>query len=231
MLFGKAFSGIRLTVLVGSLAAAVVALVVWSGMGRMEALFTRNEALQRSLERLQEESVVAYGWLLDAPVGGTLRFAWLEVPETGAAEGAADFRILELRGREVYLEGLLVKFPGSLVADGRGRAMILWRRAFGSAEAPEAGVPLETPGEIPTRYRDWLEVEVDRGSRERFWNALWDLAHDPERLAAFEISAVYGNALALQPRPGHFYTVKLSATGGLGAETRPMREAPPLLRP
>jgi len=196
----------------------------WSTVRSVEALFEKNEALQRSLARLQEEEVLAYTWLLDAPGTGQLRMVWLEVPAVGT--DSPEFRVLELSGTEFYGEGLVVKFPGRLVADGEGRAMLLWRRAFGSAQAPVTGVELARPGAAPERYRDWLDVEVDQGSRERFWEALWGLAHDPEELSGLGIEAVYGNAVSVRPRPGFFYTIKLSATGGLSMTTRPMREAP-----
>lgn len=218
------FSGFRFTAIVLALALSTLALVFWFSMGRIEALFEKNEALQRSLARLQEEEVVAYCWLLSEPAAGQMMLAWLDVPAEGSAP--AQFRTLSLTGTEFYGEGLIVKFPGTVVADGRGRAMILWRRAFGSAQAPEAGVVLESPGSVPRRYRDWLEVELDRGTRERFWTAIWDLAHNPERLAALEIEAVYGNAVSIRPQLGSFYTVTLSAAGTLSLKARPMNEAP-----
>lgn len=218
------FRGARWSILAVALSLGVVAVVFWSGLGRVEALFRENEALQRSLARLQEEEVVAYCWLLQAPVADRLQLAWLDVPADGSEP--VDFRTLELQGREFYGEGLIVKFPGALVADGEARAMLLWRRAFGSDQAPVEGPVLEEPGRAPKRYRQWLRGELKPASEERFWEALWDLAHDPERLSALGIEAVYGNAVSIQPRPGYFYTIKLSAAGTLSLRAQPMSEAP-----
>jgi hypothetical protein len=227
MKFWNPFSGFRLTATLLAGALATVAVVFWSSMDRVEALFEKNEALQRSLARLQEEEVVAYCWVLGEAPPNQRQLAWLDVPARGGA--SAQFRTLSIEGSELYAEGLIVKFPGALVADGEARSMVLWRRAFGSGQAPEDGIVLEEPGTTPRRYQDWLDVEVDRGTRERFWGVLWDLAHNPERLARLRIEAIYGNAISMQPRRGYFYTIQLSATGALSLQTRPMSEAPAAL--
>ena len=225
----KWLGGLRLATMLVSVALIVVAAVVWDSTRSVEKLLTENRALHEALARLEEESIVAYGWLLAEPAPGERQMAWLEVPALG--EHSARFRSLGLRGREVFFEALVIKVPPSMVADGTGRSLLLWRRAFGSAESADGGWTLSEPGTVPLRYAGLFDGLLPKVEEERFWSAMWDLAHDPEALAAVGIEAIYGNTVSVAPRAGAFYTLSFSATGGLSLATSPMAEAPGFLGP
>lgn len=206
-----------------------VVVFFWDSLRSVEALFRENEELQNALARLRHEEAVAYFWLLDEPAAGRLEVAWLELPAAGGPP--AGFRTLTLRGQETFFDALLVKLPGQLVADGEGRALIIWRRAFGSGQAPESGPVFEIAGSVPERYEGWLEGALDPRDVARFWDAVWDLAHQPGRLERLGIEAVYANAVSVAPRRGWFYTVRLSGTGAVSVQAAPMSEAPAELVP
>ncbi len=225
MIFSRSFRS--LTAVIVALAGVGIAAFFWDSFRSVEALFRESEELQNALARLRQEEVVAYLWLLDQPAPDQLEIAWLELPATGGPP--AQFRTLRLEGKEAFLDALVIKMPGQLVADGDARALIFWRRAFGSAEAPEAGPMLDRIGSVPARYEGWLGNTLDARDTERFWEVLWNLAHEPDRLTNLGIEAVYGNAVSVAPRRGFFYTVRLSGTGGVSLHTAPMTEAPSFL--
>ena len=54
-----------------------------------------------------------------------------------------------------------------------------------------------------------------------FWEAIWDLANDPEALRDHGIKAIYGNAVYKRLRPGLIYVFKISNTGRLYPQTVP----------
>lgn len=212
--------GTRLIALAGAGALAAAAVFFWSGLRSVEALFTENHKLQEALARLQEESVVSYLWLVSRDVteeGPETTFVWME-PSAGDSFSGARVDTFTVSGETVYLDGFLVRFPGKLVADGRARALFLWRRAFGDDQAPNIGVSLDDGRGAPPRYEAIFSGALTPAQSQQFWDSLWNLAHEPRALESLGIEAISGQALAIRPRSNFLYTVRLSATGTLTAQ-------------
>lgn len=212
--------GARLVALGGCAAIAATGWFFWSGLQSVEALFKENDRLQQALSRLQEETVVAYVWLIaraPGPAGTETSFVWME-PSAGEPFSGARVDTFTVTGDTVYLDGFLIRFPGSLVADGRARALFLWRRAFGDDQTPNAGVPLDQGRGAPPRYEALFSGALSSEESQRFWDALWQLAHDPHALSGLGIETISGQALAIRPRPDTLYAIKVSATGTVSAQ-------------
>jgi hypothetical protein len=221
---GFGFGG-KVIALVAALAALVAGGLVWRGMDRFEALFTENTKLKQSLENLLTEDTLGQLYLEEQTTGpsGTVTstISWLETaaPEHERAARLDRFRV---SGRTVYLDGFLIRFPSAMVADGEARALYFWRRAFGNSQTPDSGHLLDDGQGAPARYQPIFGETFSAQRGELFWSALWDLAHDPDKLEQFGIETVFGNALAIEPRPGFLYTIKLSASGALLVEIAPL---------
>jgi len=125
-----------------------------------------------------------------------------------------------IEGDIVYFDVLIVKFGDKMVADGREKALYLWRRVYGETMAPQDGFVIEQAGIEPQRYADLLRV-LPIGQREVFWSGIWDLANDPERLKQYGVKAIYGNVVYSKLRPGLIYVFKISAAGQVYPEIVP----------
>jgi hypothetical protein len=66
---------------------------------------------------------------------------------------------------------------------------------------------------------DKLLLKEDEATR--FWDAIWDLADDPDRLKRHGVEAIYGNAVYTRLKPGLIYIFKISANGRLSPEVVP----------
>lgn len=224
-------AGIRLGARLAGLAVVAALLATaglfWSSLRSVESLFRENDRLQSALTRLQEETVVAYLWLVSRSSqsdGASTTFVWME-PSAGEPFAGARVDTFTVSGEIVYLDGFLVRFPGALVADGKARALFLWRRAFGDDQAPNDGVPLDDGRGAPPRYEALFSGALTAAESQRFWDSLWTLAHEPDSLENLGIDTISGQALAVQPRPNYLYTVRVSATGSVTAGISPLDPA------
>ena len=124
-------------------------------------------------------------------------------------------RELEVEGRRVYLESLVVKFEDDYVEAGdflRGTSVCLLRRAFGENQKPSEGVPLDLDGRRPLVYAGDEEPDP---FYEELWERFWDYANDPELAREAGVRAIHGEAPFMEVRPGRSYRIELRASGGL----------------
>lgn len=207
----------RATVLVAALIAAVGGYFWWAGSKTIHDLVHENLALQRALANVQAEEVVAYLRILppDPADGIAQPHRRVEIAEPVANGEWPAPRTVVLFGDEIYLEAVVVKFDGELVADGRARALLYWRRAFGDAERPADGAQLsgDSP-RAPARYAEAF-AEVPAHLRTRFWERLGEYVHANEANRREGIIAVYGSTVSIPPREGVLYEVVFSAQGQL----------------
>ncbi len=203
--------------------AAVIGGGMFYGARTINELLGENRRLRQAIANLTDEGQIGYAKVVrqepgpDGILHTTLRFI-----ETDRDD--PHVRILEkeytMRGDVIHFDALVVTFPRELVMDGRERSLYLWRRVYGEHQAPAEGFPIEDPGQEPARYRDLL-IALDRSDRRLFWDAVWDLANDPEALSAHGIRAIYGNAVYKSLRPGLVYSFKINNLGQLTVETLP----------
>ena len=68
------------------------------------------------------------------------------------------------------------------------------------------------------RYAD-LSRKLSLEDRKLFWQGIWDLSNDPNKLHELGIRAVNGKVTYKKLQPGLIYVFRITATGDLYAET------------
>ncbi|MEN6386472.1 MAG: hypothetical protein ABFD79_14935 [Phycisphaerales bacterium] len=202
----------------------LVAIGIYKGGTALNDLLTENKTLKKSLSNLTDESKIGYAKVIsqtrDAKgkvLTTTLRF--VETARDNELQKVLE-REYTIEGDIVHFDALIVKFSDKMVMDGRKRSLYLWRRIYGEKMAPEAGFPIEDYGAQPQRY---FEIFKDLPLRQRqvFWSALWDLANNPDQLAEYGITAIYGSVTYSQLRPKLIYIFRITPTGLLYPEVIP----------
>jgi hypothetical protein len=202
--------------------AAYLGRAPYRAVATIHELLAENKNLKQAITNLTGEDQIGYAKVIaqgfrDGELFTTIRFV-----ET--ARGNKLTNILEkeytIAGDVVHFDALIVKFGGKMVMDGRAKALYLWRRVYGERMSPAEGFAIEEPGAEPRRYRDLLEA-LPIEKRHMFWSNIWDLANDTERLAAYDVEAIYGNAIYGKLRKGLIYVFKINSTGQVYPEVVP----------
>ena len=133
-------------------------------------------------------------------------------PEGEPVGGARDIIV---KGKQLYIEGLVIKFDDNFVEGGdllRGSSVAILKRAFSEHQAPSAGTPLDTPRMHPLPGHS---DDVGDPFYEDLWEQFWDYANDPEAAAEKGVRAMHAEAPSIELRAGKTYRVELRASGGL----------------
>ncbi|PIP37208.1 MAG: hypothetical protein COX19_17160 [Desulfobacterales bacterium CG23_combo_of_CG06-09_8_20_14_all_51_8] len=208
----------------------ILFLILMAGLGgalfygskSIHDLFANNKKLQQAIANLTREDQIGYAKVIrQGTVDGRL-YTTLKFVET-----ARDNQLKTVLAREytipgdvVFFDALIVSFPDDAIMAGEKRALYLWRRVYGETMAPADGFPIEMESQAPKRYADFLHA-LSLPDQEMFWEAVWQLADDPDTLKKYGIRAVYGNAVYKKLRPGLIYVFKISANGRVYPETVP----------
>jgi hypothetical protein len=86
--------------------------------------------------------------------------------------------------------------------------------------APESGPAVNAQGMEPARYEQ-LCSKLSLSDRQLFWENIWGLANDPNRLASLGVRAIYGNVVYHRLEPGLIYVFKIDSTGSVYPEIVP----------
>ncbi|MHC4116413.1 MAG: hypothetical protein ACYSWO_02790 [Planctomycetota bacterium] len=194
----------------------------YKAIATIHELLVENKALKQAITNLTDEDQIGYAKVIAQEFRGGELLTTIRFVET--ARGNKLKNILEkeytIAGDVVHFDALIVKFGPKIVMDGRARALYLWRRVYGEKMSPAEGFIIEEPGVEPRRYRDLFEsLPIDK--RHMFWSNIWALANDTEKLAAYDIQAIYGNAVYARLRMGLIYVFKISPTGQVYPEVVP----------
>lgn len=213
---------VKAAVILALIAVGIIAVTGYFGVKTITELLTENKQLKESLARLTEEDQIGYAKVIkQEPKDGGLQTT-LKFVET--ARDDKSNRILEkeyvIEGDVVHFDALIVKFSSQLVADGKERSLYLWRRVYGENMAPSMGYAIEEPGREPIRYKGLLE-KLRLKDQQTFWNAIWELSNDPQKLRQAGVQAIYGTAIYSKLKPGLIYVFKISNSGQVYPETVP----------
>lgn len=197
---------------------AVGAYLVWDYLNREAQLRERIRVLQEVVSRLNAEYRVAQVLVRDQ-----------KLDESGQVVTTVEFRELDrdsrplppvtatLVGSESYFEALVIRFQNEYVEKGdalRGRSVILFRRMYGSATAPDQGVlidPAASDG-VPSVYR----VSAKPGALEAdLWGRFWFYASHPKEAAALGVSVMQVQAVGVRPVPNMIYELRVQNNGGM----------------
>ena len=194
----------------------------YKAVATISDLLTENKNLKQAITTLTDEDQIGYAKVVDQQFKDGQLLTTIKFVET--ARGNKLKTILEkeytIVGDIIYFDALIVKFGNRMVTDGKTRALYLWRRVYGERMSPAEGFPIESPGTEPKRYKDLLEL-LPIEQRQMFWSNIWELANDPEKLAAHDIEAIYGNAVYSKLRRGLIYVFKIYSTGQVYPEVVP----------
>lgn len=200
--------------------AAILGLTFYFSSSSIHSLLTENHELNQAITNLTKEEQIGYATVVSqerdtlGQVSTVLKFV-----QTAASnpKEIVDERIYVIQGNVVHFDALIVKFNDAYVKKGQERALYLWRRIYGEQTPPEQGEAIAVPGSAPERYYA-ITKSLKMNDRAVFWEAVWSLANDPQRLSEYGITAVFGNAIYTKVEPGKVYLFKIGATGQIYPE-------------
>jgi hypothetical protein len=138
-----------------------------------------------------------------------LRFT--ELDPLGGVVGAQ--RVFEIKGDEVYVDTLIIKFEDHFVEEGdplKGKALLLFRRIFTNRVKPDDGYVLDRNGVPPLLYA----AKTTPNSFERdLWARFWEVANSEQLAKQAGVKAMHGQALYGKPVPNMVYTLLMRSTG------------------
>lgn len=130
-------------------------------------------------------------------------------------EPVGEPRQIQVEGKQLYVEGLVIKFDDGFVEGGdllRGSSVAILKRAFSENQAPSEGTLLDTPRMHPLPGQG---DDVGDPFYEDLWERFWDYANDPAAAAEKGVRAMHAEAPSIELREGKTYRVELRASGGL----------------
>ena len=188
----------------------------------IEQLLKENKKLQYAITNLKTERQIGYAKVISQTTTDGKIITKLKFVETERNDMLK--RVLEkeyeIEGDIIYFDALVVKFDDQMVMNGKEKAIYLWRRVYSDKMRPQDGFAIETPGDEPKRYAD-ICSKLNIKDKQLFWKEIWKLADDPQSLADFGITAIYGNAVYRKVKPGLVYVFKINSTGSLYPEVIP----------
>lgn len=138
-----------------------------------------------------------------------LRFT--ELDPQGGVVGAQ--RVLEIKGDEVYVDTLIIKFEDHFVEEAdplRGKALLLFRRIFTNRVKPDDGYVLDRNGVPPDLYAG--RTATTPFERD-LWSKFWNVANSEESAKQAGVKAMHGQALYGRLVPNMVYTLLMRSTG------------------
>ena len=211
-----------LIILAGLAGMAYLGREPYKAVATIQELLAENKTLKQAISNLSGESQIGYAKVIaQKTIDGEL-FTTLKFVETARDDKLKTILEKEftIAGDVIHFDALIVKFGNKMVMDGRTRALYLWRRVYGEQMTPREGFAIEESGTEPQRYSDLFEA-LPIKHRKMFWSNIWDLANDPEKLAEYDIEAIYGNAVYSKLRSGLIYVFKINSTGQVYPEVVP----------
>jgi len=188
----------------------------------LHRLLTENKQLKQAITNLTLEDQIGYAKIISQENRGGKLYTTIKFVETARDNKTRKVYEKEytIEGNIIHFDALIVKFGDTMVADGKEKAMYLWRRIYGENQAPENGFSIEEAGKEPKRYSGLLEM-LPADQRNMFWANIWELANNPDKLKKYDIRAIYGNVVYSKLKNGYIYVFKISSAGQLYPEVIP----------
>ena len=205
-------------------ALLLIAIGVYKTGSAIEDLLTENKKLKQALTNLTDTGKIGYAKVISQMIDGQGKVILTNLKFVETARDNELDKILEknytIEGDIVHFDALIVKFGDRIVMNGQKKSLYLWRRVYGEKMSPAAGFPIEEPNKEPQRYNELLK-ELSLKQREVFWENIWSLANDPQKLRKYDIEAIFGNVTYVKLKKGLLYIFRISATGQVYPEVVP----------
>ncbi len=196
----------------------VASFFVWDYLQREAKLREQIEQMQAVISRLNAEYRVAQVLVREQGLDADGQpVTTLEFRETDRDNHPLPPLTATLVGKENYFEALVVKFRNEYVEKGdalRGKSIILFRRMWGSATAPDNGILIDASASdgIPNLYRvskNPSDVEID------LWNRFWYYASHPKEADKVGVRVVQVEAVSIRPIVNMTYELTVENDGGI----------------
>jgi len=200
--------------------AAVIGLSFYFSSSTIHSLLTENHELNKAITNLTAEEQIGFATVISQDkdaLGNMTTVLKFVQSAAGNPKEIVDEKIYAIEGDVVHFDALIVKFSDEYVKDGKERALYLWRRIYGEQTPPEQGELIEVPESAPERYYS-ITKSLKVKDRSVFWEAVWDLANDPQRLSEYGLTAVFGNAIYTKMEMNKVYLFKIGSTGQIYPE-------------
>jgi hypothetical protein len=151
-----------------------------------------------------------------------LRFT--ELDPLGGVVGAQ--RELEIKGDEVYLDTLIIKFEDHFVEQSdplKGNALLLFRRIFTNRVKPDDGFVLDKNGVPPEIYAG--NTAPSPFERD-LWTRFWKVANDEQLAKQAGVKAMHGQSVYGKLMPNMVYTLLMRSTGEMILPTPKATQSP-----
>jgi len=215
---GKAIG--KLLALTALATAGIMGSVFYFSTSSIHSLLTENHKLNKAIKNLTAEEQIGYATLQSrtrneqGELISTVRFVQTAA---GKPKEIVSEQVFQISGSVIHFDALIVKFDTEYVQDGKARSLYLWRRIHGENNAPSESELIEIPGTAPERYYEITKV-LRLKDRDIFWEAIWDLANDPDQLSSYGVTAVFGNAIYSRMEANKVYLFKISPSGQIYPE-------------
>lgn len=206
---------VNLVVLAAIVTAAILGAAFYFSTSSIHSLLTENHKLNKAISNLTNEEQIGFVTLKSrnrneqGQVESLIRFVQTA---PGKPDEIASEELFVVSGEVIHFDALIVKFSDEYVKDGKGRALYLWRRIYGESDAPADGQLIQSRGQAPERYNA-ITQSLRLKDQAVFWDAVWNLASDPQQLSEYGVTAVFGNAIYSKIEPDKVYLFKISPTG------------------
>ncbi|MEN8733981.1 MAG: hypothetical protein ABF329_04125 [Lentimonas sp.] len=199
---------------------AIIGVSFYQSSSTIHSLLTENHELNKAIKNLTAEEQIGYATIqsqardLTGQLQSTVRFVQTAA---GRPKEIVSEQLFTITGDVIHFDALIVKFNNQYVQDGKGRSLYLWRRIYGENNSPASGKLIELPGDAPERYHS-ISKSLRMTDSDIFWEAIWELANNPEQLSEYGITAVFGNAIYSRMQEGQITLFKISPTGQIYPE-------------
>ncbi len=220
--------------------AKLVTLAVFTLIGVVGLLFYRHVSSAEStindlkisnlekdaiIGRLEFERRIADFVVSDQSVVDGKRHTTLLMVEYDKAGNALPPRSFNVIGNKVHVDAYVVKFnPDDVRRDDklRGKALLLFEKIYGDAQAPADGARIDPPADAPEIYRD-TNPRLS-SFEQKLWADFWRLVTDETYRKEFGVNVAYGSGVFFPAETGKRYTLTLAANGNVTAYNEPLPE-------
>ncbi len=213
-----------LKVVVGAVVLVAAAVITTDHLGnreirrlqtRIDALAAEKAELMLFAERLSASRRVAQINVEEQSTGDDgLTITVLRWQQIGPSGKLGPPEIVTLKGDQVYVEAMVVKFMHDLVgraAKDRETSLVMFRRAFGDRQAPYTGQPLDQTAPMETASRP----EPD-AFHERLWRRFHEIVADPQEAEKrYGVRVAQFEAPSVPMKKGQVWEAVLDQSGGL----------------
>lgn len=181
-------------------------------VAKLEAETLRLKTYLKLLEYTERRAQLEVISQTKDAAGETLnKLRFTELDPQGGVVGAQ--RVLEIKGEEVYVDTLVIKFEDHFVEEAdplRGKALLLFRRIFTNRVKPDDGYVLDRNGAPPDLYAG--RTPPSPFERE-LWGKFWEMANSEELAKQSGVKAMHGQAVYGRLMPNMVYTLLMRSTG------------------